>query len=93
MKMSLDFTALYLSVFQYFHENIYIAIALAGVLLIILFCKPKMFLIVVLIVSILTGALFVISSISNVGEKHKKELVQERTLTLTCPLKTNPEFM
>jgi hypothetical protein len=80
--MSLDFTTLYLSVVEYFQSNIYIALALAGVLLITFFRKPKMFFIIFLIVSVLIGSLFVISSISHVGEKHKKTLVQERTLTL-----------
>lgn len=79
--MNLDFKAFYMDVIAYFQHNIYIAIALAGVFLIILFRKPKMFFIIFLIVSVLIGSLFVISSISNLGEKHKKELVRERTLT------------
>ena len=74
--MSLSFGAYYTEVINYFQHNIYIAIALAGVLLLLLFQKPKLFFTLLLIVAINISSLYVISYTSSLGEKQKRNLIQ-----------------
>ncbi len=83
--MNLDIGTFYAEVINYFPYNIDIAIALAGVFMLLLLCKPKLFfLALVLIVAVNISALYVISKIS-LGEVNKKALIKKTTL----PCKTN----
>ena len=75
--MNLDFALLYSGIVEYLQNNIYVSIALAAAMLLLLFKKTKQFLLILLIVSVLLGALFLISSISDLGYYQKKKLVQE----------------
>lgn len=78
--MSPNFEAFYAEVVHYFQCNIYIALALAGVLLLLLIRKPKVFFALLLIVVINVSSLYVISNISSLGLDKKKNLVQKSTL-------------
>jgi CHASE2 domain-containing sensor protein len=74
--MGLDFTELLSGVIEYFQNNEYIAMALAGVLLIFLYKKTKTFFVVLLIAAVIIGALFVISSTSDLGVFNKNKMVR-----------------
>jgi hypothetical protein len=79
-QMNLDFKLFYMDVINYFQQNIYIAIALAGVFLLLLLRKPKLFFTIVLIASINISLLYVISYTSSLGEAQKFNLIQKNTL-------------
>ncbi len=78
--MTFDYKAFYSEAVNYFQNNFYISIALAGVLLLLLFRRPKLFFALVLIVTLNISALYVISKISSSGEVRKKTLIQKATL-------------
>jgi uncharacterized membrane protein YeiH len=73
--MSLNFDTIYTEVVQYFQNNIYITIALAGTLLLLLFKKTKLFFIILLILCINIALFYVISQISTVGTDQGEKLV------------------
>ncbi len=83
--MNFDFTALYSGIIEYFQNTNYIAIALAGILLLMLFRKPKLFFTLLLVSAVIAGALFLISNISDLGLKNKSVLVRERSIDLGLP--------
>ena len=83
--MNLDFTALYSGIIEYFQNNKYIAIALAGILLLMLFRKPKLFFTLLLVSAVIAGLLFLISNISDLGLEKKSVLVYERSIDLGLP--------
>jgi hypothetical protein len=58
---------------DYFQDNIHIAIAFAGVVGLVFFRKPKLFFTVFSIALILTGVLYLISTLTITGayEEHK----------------------
>ena len=77
--MTLDFNTFHREIIIYFQIHTYIAAALAGVLLLLMFKKPKLFFILVLIVSINLSSLYVISNISSLGESKKENLIRKST--------------
>jgi uncharacterized membrane protein YeiH len=81
--MNLHFEALYTEVILYFQNNIYITIALAGVLLLLLVKKTKLFFIILLIVSVNIGSFYVISQISTLGLGSEVRLVEKSRGDLT----------
>jgi len=62
---------------NYFQNNIYIVIVLAGVTCLLLFRKPKLFLIVFFISLILTGVLYLISTLSTKGVYEEQKYIYE----------------
>lgn len=82
--MNLDFDAVYGETVNYFQNNIYITIALAGVLLLLLLRKPKLFFTIALIVAVNVASLYVISKISTVGLGKENKLVQQSSQELTA---------
>jgi len=78
--MSISFEEIYNIIFNYFHDNIYIAVALTAVLLYLLFRKPKFFLSILLVASVLTAVLYVISHVSSAGIETKDAMIKETTL-------------
>ena len=83
--MNFDFTTLYSGIIEYIQNTNYIAIALAGILLLMLFRKPKLFFTLLLISAVIAGALFLISNISDLGLENKSVLVRERSIDLGLP--------
>ena len=75
--MNLNFDNVYSEVVLYLQNNIYITIALAGVLLLLLFKKPKLFFIILLIACINIASFYVISQISMVGTEQGSKLVEK----------------
>jgi len=82
--MDLNIQAFYLETLNYFQNNINIAIAIAGIFVILLIRKTKLFFIIALIVSVNISALFVISKISSAGVDQKSKLVSESIQHLTA---------
>lgn len=78
--MSLNFEAFYAEVIYYFQHNIYITIALAGILFLLMFRKPKLFFILAMIVAINLSFLYVISYTSSLGVIQKKNLMHTSKL-------------
>jgi len=79
--MNINFDEIYNVMFNYFHDNIYIAIALAVVLLYLLFREPKLLFSLLLVVCVLTALLYVLSLISSVGIESKKDMVNVKDLS------------
>lgn len=75
--MSLNFEAVYTEVVQYLQNNRYITIALAGVLLLLLFKKTKLFFIIFLIAALNIGLFYVILEISTVGVDKGEKLIEK----------------
>ena len=82
--MSIDMGAFYIEALTYFQNNANIAIAIAGILVILLIRKTKLFFVIALIVAVNVGALFVISKISSAGIDQKSKLVNESVQQLTA---------
>ena len=82
--MSINIEAFYMETLNYFQNNINIAIAFAGILVILLIRKTKLFFIIALIVAVNVAALFVISKISSAGIGQKSKLVNESVQQLTA---------
>jgi len=59
--MAFDHKAFYAEVINYFQYNFDIAIALAGVLMLLLLCKPKLFFALVLILAVNISTLSLLS--------------------------------
>jgi len=75
--MNIDIQAFYLETLNYFQNNLNIAIAIAGILVILLIRKTKLFFVIALIVAVNVSALFVISKISAAGIDQKSKLINE----------------
>jgi hypothetical protein len=82
--MSIDIEAFYIETLNYFQSNTNIAIAFAGILLVLLVRKPRLFFIIALIVAVNVASLFVISKISSAGIGQKNRLVHESIQQLTA---------
>lgn len=64
----------------YLQSNIYIAVGLALVSLLLLFRKPKLFIMLFFIISLLLGIFYIISYVADTGNEYKRELVKENIL-------------
>lgn len=60
----------------YVQGHIYIGIAIMTILGILLIRKPKVFLLIIFISLILTGVLYLISTLSITAASHKQRLIQ-----------------
>ena len=79
--MSINIEEIYSVMFNYFHDNIYVTIALAVVLLYLLYRKPKLILSLLLIASVLTTVIYVISHISSSSIETKGDMTKAKNLT------------
>jgi multisubunit Na+/H+ antiporter MnhC subunit len=61
----------------YVQDHIYIGVAIIIVLGILLIRKPRVFLLILFISLILTGVLYLISTLSITGASHKQRLIHE----------------
>lgn len=78
--MNLNFEAYYAEIMNYVQHNVYVSVALAGVLLLLLFRKPGLFFTIVLIVVLNISMLYVISYTSSLGSVQKKNLIQKNEM-------------
>jgi len=76
----MDFWNIMNSFLVYFQNNILITIALACVLLFLLYWKPRVFLIILCIVLLLAGILYIISDVTSTGVPQKQKLYQEQDI-------------
>jgi hypothetical protein len=70
----MDFTAVINEFITYFRENPYIAGALGLFFLFLLFTKPKLFFSVLVLVGLLAGVFYFISSVASTGVSQKGKL-------------------
>jgi len=77
--MSLNFEEYYLEILNYCRANTYLAMAIGGLLLLLLMKKPKLFFTIALIVAVNISALFVISYTASVSDMQKKKLISKTT--------------
>ncbi|RJQ22630.1 MAG: hypothetical protein C4560_02255 [Nitrospiraceae bacterium] len=75
--MSLNFEAYYMEISGYFQANTHIAIALGGILLLLLLRKPKLFFTIALIVAVNVFVLFLISYTASVSVMQKENLISK----------------
>jgi hypothetical protein len=80
--MSLIFESYFPEGFSFFQHNIYIAVALVGVLFLLLIRKTKLFFLLVIIAVINISFLYGISYTSSLGVKQKQNLFQKSELHL-----------
>jgi Ca2+/Na+ antiporter len=73
----MDFSIIIDNIVTLLRDNPLIVIALTVLLIIMLFRKPKLFLIISFITLILAAALYVISVVSYTGATEKKELIDK----------------
>ena len=78
--MDINFEEIYNGIFHYLQVNAYITIALAACMLYVLFRKPKAFFVLLLILTVLSAAFYVISQISSAGLETKDEMIKVKTL-------------
>jgi len=76
----MDFSDIINNIVVYLQSNIYITVGLALVSLLLLFRKPKIFITLLVIVSILLGVLYMISGVSDTGSAYKRKMVKEDIL-------------
>ena len=84
-RITPDIDALYVGIINYLQNNTPIAIALAGVLLLLLFKKTKLFFIILFIVALNVSLLYVISGISAAGAAQKEKLVHKSAGQMIVP--------
>jgi len=77
--MNINFEEYYLEILNYFRANPYLAMAVGGLLMLLLMKKPKLFFTIALIVAINISALFVISYTASVSDMQKKKLISKTT--------------
>lgn len=78
--MNISFEEIYTAILNFFHTNPYVTIALALVLIYLLFRKPKFVLVLLLIMAVLTAVFYVITQISSESVITKKEMIKEKEL-------------
>lgn len=78
--MNISFEEIYNTILNFFHTNLYVTIALALVLLYLLFRKPKFVLVLFLIMTVLTAVFYLITQISSESVITKKEMIKEKEL-------------
>jgi len=76
----MEFSEIIKILLMFFRENLLITIVLAGVLLFLLYWKPRVFLIIVFITLLLLGLFYIISEVSSTGLSHKQKLIQEKDI-------------
>jgi hypothetical protein len=77
--MSMNFEAYYVEILNYLNANTEIAIALGGVLFLLLLKKPKLFFTIALIVVVNVSVLYVISYTASISDMQKKMLISKTT--------------
>ena len=76
----MDFFDIINNIVVYLQSNIYVTVGLALVFLFLLFSKPKLFITLLLIASILLGVLYMISSVAGTGLNYKQGMIKEKVL-------------
>ena len=73
----MDFSSVMSTIIAYFQTHIAIAILTAIVILYLLFRRTKLFFILLLIIAVLAGVFYMISSVSSVGMQQKNILIHK----------------
>jgi hypothetical protein len=78
----MDFSVIIDSIVTFLKNNLSVAVAMTFILIILLFRKPKLFLMVCFIALVLGSVLYVISDVSSTGVSQKQELIHKSTKDL-----------
>ncbi|MEE8330048.1 MAG: hypothetical protein V3R54_08980 [Thermodesulfovibrionia bacterium] len=76
----MDFFDIGRSITGFFAGNLYISIAVAVLLLFLLFKKTKLFFTIFFIVLLVAGVFYVISTVSSPGVHHKQKMIEKGPL-------------
>ncbi len=76
----MDFSEIINNIATYLQSNIYVTLGLVLISLLLLFRKPKLFISILVIASLLLGMLYMISYVAGTGTKYKREMVKENIL-------------
>ncbi len=76
----MDFLGLVDSIVVFLSNNIIAAVILALALLYLLIRKTKLFFVLLVIMTVLAGALYLISLISTAGTEGKKSMIQQKNI-------------
>lgn len=78
--MNISFEDVYTAVFNFLHTNLLISAVLALLLLYLLFRKPKIFLVLLLIVTVVSAVFYLISQISSDSVTTKDSMIKVKEL-------------
>jgi high-affinity Fe2+/Pb2+ permease len=76
----MDFLAIIKSITAFFQSNLPASLAIVFLLTLLLYRKPKLFLIILFIVLILVGVLYLISGITSTGVYQKEKLINKEVI-------------
>jgi hypothetical protein len=76
----MDFGEVIKNIIIFFQSNLIITIAVAIILIFLLFRKTKLFFLILFIVLLLTGILYLVSTLSSSGLSHKEKMIQKHDL-------------
>jgi len=78
--VNISFEDVYTAVFNFLHTNLLISAVLALLLLYLLFRKPKIFLVLLLIVTVVSAVFYLISQISSDSVTTKDSMIKVKEL-------------
>jgi high-affinity Fe2+/Pb2+ permease len=76
----MDFIAIINSITAFFQSNLPASLAIVFLLTLLLYRKPKFFLIILFIVLVLVGVLYLISDVTSTGVYHKEKLINKEVI-------------
>ncbi|MEF9426030.1 MAG: hypothetical protein L0956_02225 [Candidatus Mariimomonas ferrooxydans] len=76
----MDFFDIGRSINGFLAGNLYISIAVAVLLLFLLFKKPKLFFTIFILALLMAGVFYVISTVSSTGVSHKQKMIEKGPL-------------
>jgi hypothetical protein len=85
----MDFREIINSIIIFFQANLIITIAIAIILIFLLFRKTKLFFVILFIVLLLVGVLYLVSNLSTSGVSRKERLLKKQDLP---SMKINPSL-
>jgi hypothetical protein len=76
----MDFWAIIKSIIIFFQANLLVTIAIAIILIFLLWRKPKLFFLILFIALLLSGVLYLILDVSSTGIYQKEQLIQKEII-------------
>lgn len=74
----MDFFATVNEISLYLHSNLKITIGIVLLLIFLIYKKPKLLMLIILIGVLVTGLFYMISTVSSTGTSYKKQMVERR---------------
>jgi hypothetical protein len=73
----MDFFSIFSDISSYLQNNIWIAIAIAALLIFLFYNRPRIFIVVLVFGLILAGVMYLISDLASSGTAHKSNLIRK----------------